>query len=75
MKKNFEQSKLLFMHSIEYNYAPKAFINTWSKTFDWNTGQALCNDNDYALPHPRLEAFRKIPLYSLPLAWNNAGGI
>ncbi len=38
-------------------------------------GQVLRNDNDYMLPHPRLEAFKKIPLYSLPLAWNNAGDI
>jgi hypothetical protein len=73
--KILEQSKLLFMQSIEDNYATKAFINTWSKISDRNIGQALHNDNDYVLPHPRLEAFKKIPLYSLPLAWNNAGDI
>jgi hypothetical protein len=38
-------------------------------------GQALRNDNDYMLPHPRIEEFKKIPLYSLPLAWNSAGDI
>jgi hypothetical protein len=27
------------------------------------------------LPHPRIEEFKKIPLYSLPLAWNSAGDI
>jgi hypothetical protein len=63
------------MHSIEYNYAPKAFSNTWTKNSDRDMGQVLRNDNDYMLPHPRLEAFKKIPLYSLPLAWNNAGDI
>jgi hypothetical protein len=25
------------------------------------------------LPHPRIEFFKKIPLYSLPAAWNAAG--
>jgi hypothetical protein len=27
------------------------------------------------LPKPRIEFFKKIPLYSLPSAWNDAGDI
>lgn len=73
--KIIEQSKLLFMHSIEYNYAPKAFASTWQKNSERNIGHELRNENDYYLPHPRLEFFRKIPLYSLPAAWNDAGDI
>ncbi len=46
--KILEQSKLTFMHSIEYNYAPRAFANTWFKNADHNIGHALRNDNDYA---------------------------
>ncbi len=38
-------------------------------------GHALRNDNDYMLPNPRIEFFKKIPLYSLPSAWNDAGDI
>ncbi len=73
--KIIEQAKLTFMHSIEYNYAPKAFMNTWFKNNDRNTGHALRNDNEFVLPHPRIELFKKIPLYSLPAAWNAAGNI
>jgi hypothetical protein len=63
------------MHSIEYNYAPRAFANTWSKNADRNIGHALRNYNDYTLPIPRLEMFKRIPHYSLPAAWNTEGDI
>jgi hypothetical protein len=65
----------MFMHSIEYNYAPAAFLNTWHKNSQRNTGHELRNENDYTLPVPRIEFFKKIPIYSLPAAWNNAGVI
>jgi hypothetical protein len=65
----------MFMHSIEYNYAPRAFVNTWTKNSDRNIGHALRNENDFALPTPRIEFFKKIPIYSLPAAWNEAGDI
>jgi hypothetical protein len=74
-EKIIEMSKLMFMHSIEYNYAPCAFANTWQKNSDRNTGHVLRNENDYALPIPRIEFFFLIPLYSLPAAWNAAGEI
>ncbi len=41
------------MHSIKYNYAPKAFPNTWLKNNERNIGHALHNDNDYMLPNPQ----------------------
>jgi hypothetical protein len=56
-EKIIEMSKLMFMHSIEYNYAPCAFANTWQKNSDRNTGHVLRNENDYALPIPRIEFF------------------
>jgi hypothetical protein len=61
------------MHSITYNYAPQTFANTWIKNNDRNTGHNLRNDEDYLLPHPRVEFFKKIPIYSLASAWNDAG--
>jgi hypothetical protein len=45
------------------------------KNSELNTGHELRNDNDYALPHHRLEIFKKIPLYSLPAAWNAFGDL
>jgi hypothetical protein len=55
LDKLIEQAKLTFMHSITYNYAPLTFANTWIKNNDRNTGHNLRNDEDYLLPHPRVE--------------------
>lgn len=63
------QAQLLFMHSIEYKYAPLSFSNTWQKNTDQNLN--LRNLNDYQLTHPRTETFKKSTLYALPLVWNN----
>jgi hypothetical protein len=38
-------------------------------------GHNLRNENEYLLPHPRIEFFKKIPIYSLPAAWNAAGNL
>ena len=35
----------------------------------------LRNDDLYTLPLPRIERFKRIPLFSLPMEWNNAGDI
>jgi hypothetical protein len=74
--KLIELSKSLFMHSIEYGYAPASFANIWQK----NQNRAdhdhnLRNFDQYTLPPPRIELFKKSPLYSLPLTWNNLGTI
>jgi hypothetical protein len=63
------------MHSIEFNYGARAFANTWVKNSERNLGHELRNDNDYFLPQPRIEMFKKIPIYSLPAAWNAAGNL
>jgi hypothetical protein len=63
-------NKLLFMHSIAYNYAPPSFDNTWQKNDIRGTGYNLRNDDFFILPLARIELFRKSPLYALPLAWN-----
>jgi hypothetical protein len=53
----------MFMHSIEYNYAPKAFANIWPKNNERNTGYALHNENYYVFLLPRINCFQKIPVY------------
>lgn len=64
------QGKLLFMHSIEYNYCPSSFINIWQKNFERNPNIELRNANDYYIPLAKIESFKKIPLFSLPTQWN-----
>ncbi len=65
------QSQLTFMHSIEYNYAPLSFTNTWQKNINREPELNLCNLNDYHILHPRTETFKKSTLHALPAARNN----
>jgi len=66
-----KQAKLLFMHSVEYGYAPASFINTWAKNNAIQGDRPLRNADDYTLPNPRTEMFKKSPLYNLPFEWNS----
>jgi hypothetical protein len=65
------QSQLTFMHAIEYNYAPSSFRNTWQKNSEREPAINLRNANDYFIPMPRTETFKKSTYYALPLAWND----
>jgi hypothetical protein len=58
------------MHSIEYNYAPSSFTGIWNKNIVIIGDIPLRNANNYTLPNPRTELFKKSPLYALPLQWN-----
>jgi hypothetical protein len=69
-EKIIKQAKLLFMHSIEYKYAPSAFDNIWIKNNQRAAHQVLRDDDKYYLPQARTDAFKKIPLYSIPEEWN-----
>ena len=69
------KSQLLFMHSIYYQYAPISFENIWLTHTQHNPNYNLRNANDFILPNPRIELFKKIPIYSLPNAWNQAGNL
>jgi len=64
-------SQLMFMHSVEYGYAPKSFENIWLKNNDRNAERELRNANDFLLTQPRTETFKKSTFYSLPNEWNN----
>ena len=48
-------SASLFMHSIEYGYAPIAFIDVWTKNNNRDLIYGLRNNNDYVIPHPELK--------------------
>jgi len=61
------------MHSVYREYAPVSFHHTWQGNNERQLSQNLRNENEFTLPIPRIEQFKKFPLYSLPLEWNNAG--
>jgi hypothetical protein len=59
------------MHSVEHNYAPNSFNGVWTKNLVNQGDRPLRNADNFMLPNPRTELFKKSPLYSLPLEWNN----
>jgi hypothetical protein len=65
-----KQAQLTFMHSIEHNLAPRSFFTTWTKNSDREPAINLRNANDFYLPQPRTETFKKSTYYALPSAWN-----
>jgi hypothetical protein len=58
-----------------YNYAPTSFANIWLKNNDNLHNYELRDNDNYRIPNPRMEFFKKIPLYLLPHEWNNLGGL
>ena len=50
-----KQAQLIFMHSIEHNYSPTSFTNTWQK--NTNREHDLRNAQDFQLIQPRTESF------------------
>jgi len=74
-EKIIKMAKLQFMHSIYYEYAPVSFVNIWTKNNVRNLNQNLRNDDLFMLPNPRIELFKKMPMYSLPHEWNISGDL
>jgi len=71
LEKLMLQSKLTFMHSIEYGYGLPTFMNCWIKNGISNQNLNLRNADDYYIPNPRVDSFKNIPLHSFALEWNN----
>ena len=67
------QRKLLFMHSIHNDYAPKSFADSFVKNNNRDIVYELRNGDAYQVPAARIELFKKFPIYSFPLAWNEVG--
>jgi hypothetical protein len=62
--------KLLFMHAIRYEYAPRSFANTWKINTVRNLDYNLRNAQDFIIPAPHYEGFKRYPIYSFPFEWN-----
>jgi len=68
-------AQMLFMHSIEYNYAPSSFNNIWRKINERELNVTLRNNDRYITPYPRIDIFKRTPLYACPNEWNQGGDI
>jgi hypothetical protein len=75
LERIIDYSKMMFMHTVAFNYNLDSFTNVWLKNDQRNIDINLRNSNDFILPMVHRESFRKCPLYSLPLSWNQAGDI
>ena len=61
------------MHSIAFKYSPKSFDNIWIKNSERIIDLNLRNEDNFYVPAPKIDLFKKMPIYSLPLEWNNCG--
>jgi hypothetical protein len=71
LAKVITQAKLTFMHSVYYGHAPTSFANTWQTQAQRNPDLNLRNATDIYIPFPRIDLFKRLPLYSLPNTWNS----
>jgi hypothetical protein len=74
VEKLIQFSNIKFMHSFHFKLLPPSFANTWISNIERNPERALRNANDLFIPPHRVEFVKRLPLYTLPLAWNNAPG-
>jgi Reverse transcriptase (RNA-dependent DNA polymerase) len=68
-------AKLILMHSVKFNLCPKSFFNVFNRVEPGDFVYELRYPNEFDVPRARLELFKRIPLYTLPLEWNNCGDL
>ena len=61
-----------FMQNYHFKKLPLSFANMWPTNEELNPGRNLRNAEDLHIQPHRVELVKKMPLYSFPLAWNNA---
>ncbi len=67
-------NRIKFMHSYYFKKLPLSFTDMWQLNIERNPARALHNANDYFIPAHRVEIVKRLPLISLPSAWNSAPG-
>lgn len=63
--------KASFMHSVYYNYCPKSFNELFLKKINNEDDHELRNYNNFLIPLPKTEWYKKMPPFSFPSTWNN----
>jgi hypothetical protein len=71
LAKVITNARLTFMHSVYYDYAPPSFTNTWQTQAQRNPDLNLRNATDIYIPFPRIDLFKRLPIYALPTTWNS----
>ena len=65
-----KQSKLQFMHSIRFKYAPESFNDVWTLNANREHEYQLRNNNEFVLIAPRIEFVKKQPTVFIPCQMN-----
>ena len=65
-----KQAKLNFMHAVEYEYAPKSFLEIWHTNVQRNLNYQLGNNDQYYIPLIKYDHLKNIPFFSFPAEWN-----
>ena len=60
------------MHKFSFNRLPFSFTNYWVMNRERNLNRQLRNADDFFIATHHLESLKRLPLFSFPLAWNNA---
>jgi hypothetical protein len=66
-----QKSKLLLMHTIKYGYCPHSFTDVFTLNNVDDLAYDLRYPNDFIVPRARIDLFKRIPMYTLPVEWNN----
>ena len=74
-EKIIKQGNLIFMHSVNYKYAPKSFDRIWLKNDEVRENINLRNNCLFSILAPRIEFFKCFTLYNLPNEWNMSGDL
>ena len=74
-EKTLFEPKMKFMHAIYNNVAPPSFNNVWQKNNIREQQYDLRNQDNFIIPKPRFEGFKKYPLYSFAKTWNESGDL
>jgi hypothetical protein len=56
---------------MKYRYGPKSFNDVYILNNLDELAYEFRYPNEYGVPFARIELFKKIPLFSLPMEWNN----
>jgi hypothetical protein len=64
-------AKLKLMHSVKYNYCPKSYNEVFVRHNADDIHYELRHQQEFQIPRARIELFKKIPMYSLCVEWNN----
>ena len=54
---------------------PPSFLNVWPKNIYRDLSHELRNEDNFELPRPRFEGFKKYPLYTFAKTRNESGDL